>query len=341
MDRWMVGWFMVVAALAPSFARAAGEDGGFAETSTSAATSSTAAPLAGPGDAPGAPRLAPVPTLTPTPAAPVFVPPAAPARVAPAAPERPPPPEYPLEATLRPLVLPPGMIALRAASTSQFVGDVYTRTQLVPSVGVGLGGGWDLTLAGPGVSWVDFSAELGDLSEYEAPEPVQPTLSADHQLHRDAVEVVAGATVLLPLFAPRIAAGSLGVRMKTCGSDWLAFSTGASVLLYARPGELEEGLVFAVSLPATLVMQAADRFALVLGTGLDFVQTPLPPGGSRESEVLVSVPLLLGAEVSLGGDHAWGEIGLSLTLPRVLGSSIPMGLAAEKGRIGTWVGVFL
>lgn len=224
----------------------------------------------------------------------------------------------PLGAIHRPIVLPAGLVSARLVSAVDVYSFDLTRFSLVPSLGVGLGRGFDLTLIGPGVRWAD--PPEGAVSRAE---PTEPVLALDYELHRDITQVVMGLALRPPLLEPYGWAASLDVRMRSVVASWLALAIGAEATAYDRGPAFELGTQAQGVAGAAVVAQLGKRVAASLAMSVVFDEfirsaTDGPFGLQVTTELAVTVPLGLSLEVALGDDHAWGVVGLSVSFPRLV-----------------------
>lgn len=248
----------------------------------------------------------------------------------------------PLEAIHRPTVLPPGLFAARLVSTAQVYSVDMTTFSLVPSLGVGLGRGFDITLVGPGVRWSDVPEGWSARTA-----PTDPVLAVDYELHRDVVEVVVGTAFRPPLFEPYGWGASLDVRMRASVTPWLELAIGAEATAYDRGPAFELGTQAEGTAHAAVRAQLGARVMASLATALVFGEFTRPIGRGvvvpeATGELAVTVPLALGLEVALGDDHTWGFVGLSVSFPRLVSTVDDAEFRRTTLRYHTlWFGLYL
>ena len=248
----------------------------------------------------------------------------------------------PLEAIHRPIVLPAGLVSAGLVSTMAVYSFDLTTFSLVPSLGVGLGRGFDLTLIGPGVRWAD--APEGAVSRAE---PTEPVLALDYEVHRDVAQVVMGLALRPPVLEPYGWAASLDVRMRSAVTPWLAFAIGAEATAYDRGTAFEFGTQAQGVATAAVTAQLGKRVATSLAMSVvfdEFIRSAGvgPFGPQVTTELALTVPLGLSLEVALGDDHAWGVVGLSVSFPRLASTIDDAEFRRTMLRYHTlWFGLYL
>lgn len=306
MREWAAGLMMAVALGLASRAWAEPTD-----VATATATPSTTPP----GDMPGAARVEP-----------------------PAAPSE----SYPLEAILRPIVLPRGLIAMRAFLSTHQLSQGFSAIRLFPTVGVGLGGGWDVSIIGPGVRWLDVPREFPEFFDQYGANPIQPVLAIDFEIYREVLQLVAGTRIELPIFAPRSFSGALDLRMQTCPLPWLGLSLGGRLRSFDPGDDDPASLLFGIDLPVALTAQLGQRVAITFRTGLSLDQNRSDPFLPEDAGPTVTVPADFEIEVALGAERTWGVIGATFALPTLIRSE-PGELMSivDETRYVLWVGLYL
>lgn len=167
------------------------------------------------------------------------------------------------------------------------------------------------------------------------------------------MEIAAGLRLAIPVFeepeplAGRRFSGAVALRAKLRPTAWLALEVGGGLAL--EESAFGDGTLYAVGdVPVALTGQIGDHVAVGLASGLRLRDATFLEdragvvGPDFATELTAFVPLAFQIEVALGGDHAWGVIGLSVAFPELVSSGgETVFLAEERRRHGLWLGVFL